>query len=363
MKIINKYIKRQIYVDMVLLVTSLVGIIWLTQALRFIKDIVNKGLPMGTFFKITLTILPSPIALIIPFSIFAVILFVYNKMFADRELVVLKAVGMSDKQLAKPTFGAAIIFMFISALIYWWVYPMSARKLREMQWNFRNDLTNLLIKEGSFNYINKDVTFYIKEVDGEKIKGVFINDKRKANDDLTIVAKEGKLLNTSEGVNVFLSTGSLQNVNLKNNIATFASFDNYNMNMGILDKSNSSRKRDLQELHLTDIFNKNKPYYKNLKYRIEGHYRILAPLQVMIFAMLALIAVLKGGFDRRGQGKRLFKYTLFTVMIYTSNMGISSIAQKNERLIWVMYAYTFTLIIVALAMLLKSEKVTKSLRK
>jgi lipopolysaccharide export system permease protein len=190
---------------------------------------------------------------------------------------------------------------------------------------------------------------------------VFINDKRKAGDDLTIVAKEGKILNTNEGINVFLTNGKLENVNLRNNTATFASFDNYNMNLGILDKSSYERSRDLQELHLKDIFDKNKPYYKKLKYRVEGHSRILYPLQVIIFAMIALIAVLKGGFDRRGQSTRLFRYTLVMVGVYTSNMGIASIAGKHENVIALMYAYNFVLILLGMFILMRSEKIPQNL--
>lgn len=361
MKIINRYIKKQVYLDTFILLVSLIGLVWLTQALRFIKDIATRGLPMGTFFKITLTLLPGPIALILPFCLFAVVLFVYNKMFADRELIVLKSFGMSNRALARPALGAAILMTILSAIIYWWVAPYYAYKTREIQWNFKNDLTSLYIQEGSFNHLNKDVTFYVKEVGEEKIKGVFISDRRRPNSDLTIMAKEGKLVSSVEGVNVILNDGSMQEVNLAKQTSTFAYFDSYNMNMGILDKDSKERGRNLQELYLDEIFDKNGAYYNKRGYRMEGHNRITAPLQVLLFALVALVAVLNGGFDRRGMGFRLFKYTIMMAAIYTFGMGLVGWLDKFPTLTFMLYVYYIGLIIAAFIVLLKGERIKPNL--
>ena len=77
-----------------LLVTfSLMSIIWLTQSLRVIDRIVNQGLPFGSFLYMTILLLPNILTMILPIALFGALLFAYNRLFTDSELVVMRAVG------------------------------------------------------------------------------------------------------------------------------------------------------------------------------------------------------------------------------------------------------------------------------
>ncbi len=60
----TKYVLRQLFVGMVLVTLGLTTIIWLSQSLRFIEMIVNRGLTAGMF--VYLTMLPLPNFLVIP---------------------------------------------------------------------------------------------------------------------------------------------------------------------------------------------------------------------------------------------------------------------------------------------------------
>jgi lipopolysaccharide export system permease protein len=54
---IDRYVLNQLTLALVLVTTGLVALIWLTQSLRFIQIIVNRGLSPVVFVKLTL--LPS----------------------------------------------------------------------------------------------------------------------------------------------------------------------------------------------------------------------------------------------------------------------------------------------------------------
>ncbi len=53
------YIFRHLIGSFLIITLSLVGVMWLTQSLRFVDLIINKGLSVGLFFYMTLLILPG----------------------------------------------------------------------------------------------------------------------------------------------------------------------------------------------------------------------------------------------------------------------------------------------------------------
>ena len=101
MKKLNTYIAKQIVVGFLLVSFSLMSIIWLTQSLRFVDLITNKGIAVSLFVKMTSLLMPRIFTILSPISLFAAVLFVYNRMLSDRELVVMKAAGISPWQNAK----------------------------------------------------------------------------------------------------------------------------------------------------------------------------------------------------------------------------------------------------------------------
>ncbi|MEJ0070490.1 MAG: LptF/LptG family permease [Pseudomonadota bacterium] len=56
---ITRYILRQLALSTALVVVTLTAAIWLTQSLRFVDWIVNRGLPLSTFAYIAVLVLPE----------------------------------------------------------------------------------------------------------------------------------------------------------------------------------------------------------------------------------------------------------------------------------------------------------------
>ena len=55
----TKYVLRQLLTGMLLVSAGLTCIIWLSQSLRFVEMIVNRGLSAGTFVYMTMLLLPN----------------------------------------------------------------------------------------------------------------------------------------------------------------------------------------------------------------------------------------------------------------------------------------------------------------
>ena len=83
----------------------------LTQAMRFIRFILNKGLSLDVFFYITSLLLPAFILITLPVSLFFATLFTLNKLTNDRELIVLRSSGLSDWQALVRARTTLVIYM------------------------------------------------------------------------------------------------------------------------------------------------------------------------------------------------------------------------------------------------------------
>ncbi len=92
---LDRYILRQITAALVAVTLALVALIWLTQSLRFVELIVNRGLSPFVFLRLTVLLVPSFVAVILPITIFVVVQFVYQRLAGDRELTVMRAAGQS----------------------------------------------------------------------------------------------------------------------------------------------------------------------------------------------------------------------------------------------------------------------------
>src|SRR5271154_4362240 len=113
----SKYIARHLVNSTLLITFSLTSIVWLTQALRFIDFIVNQGVSVVIFVKLTLLLIPSLVLMILPPSLFCAVMFVYNKLKTDSELIVMQAAGISRWRLAIPAMQVAAGVMLVAYFI------------------------------------------------------------------------------------------------------------------------------------------------------------------------------------------------------------------------------------------------------
>ncbi|MBT7484832.1 MAG: LptF/LptG family permease, partial [Rhodospirillales bacterium] len=186
MKRLNIYVLRQLLVGMIFVTAGLTCVIWLSQSLRFVEMIVNRGLSAGTFLYLTALLLPNFITIIIPIALFTVVVFIYSKMINDRELTVMRASGLSQFSLAKPAIIMALMVMMMGYALNLYVVPQTYKAFREMQWDIRFSYSHVLLQEGAFNNISNNITVYVRErtPDGQ-LHGILVQDARKPESPFT----------------------------------------------------------------------------------------------------------------------------------------------------------------------------------
>ena len=318
------------------------SIIWLTQSLRFVDLITNNGIPVSVFAELTSLLMPRIFTVLAPISLFASVLFVYNRMLSDRELVVMQSAGISPWQNAKPAIFFGIIMTIFNFYVYNYGIPMAEKKFNELQWKVKNDVSHLMFREGEFTSLQNNLTVFITthEQDGS-ISGILVNDERNPKNKVTLSAEKGRIVYTNDGPKIIMVNGARQEINKTNNQFTSVSFERYSVDFGLKEKSRR-KAAGVREKTLSELFNaKNTPGLSSKeinRYLVEGNRRLLNPFYNILFALMGCTGLLIGNFNRRGQAKIIFTSIISMVVIQAFDLSFGNIATKNIKLLPLVYA-------------------------
>ncbi|NQV57675.1 MAG: LptF/LptG family permease [Rhodospirillales bacterium] len=123
------YVSRQLAGTTIILTMVMSGVIWLFVSVKAVESIINRGLSLKLFFLLTSLQLPNFLAQIIPIAFFIAVLFVYGRLVSDREIVVLRAAGMSPLSLAAPVIVLGLMFTLIGYALSLYATPSSYQKI------------------------------------------------------------------------------------------------------------------------------------------------------------------------------------------------------------------------------------------
>jgi lipopolysaccharide export system permease protein len=99
---IDKYIFRTTLASFALVLVSLTGVIWITQALRGIDLMTSQGQTIITFLGVTSLVIPALVLIISPIALMIAISHTLNKLATDSEIIVMNAAGFSPLRLFRP---------------------------------------------------------------------------------------------------------------------------------------------------------------------------------------------------------------------------------------------------------------------
>lgn len=355
---------------MIFVTAGLTCIIWLSQSLRFVEMIVNRGLSAGTFLYLTALLLPNFIAIIIPIALFTVVVFTYSKMINDRELTVMRASGLSQFALAKPAIILALLVMMGGYALNLYVVPQTYKAFREMQWDIRFSFSHILLQEGAFNNVSNKITVYVRErtPDGQ-LHGILVQDGRKPESPFTIMAERGALAKSPNGARVIMENGNRQTMDKKTNRLSILYFDKYIFDLGVKSKNTEVRFREARERTLDDLFHLDRDKLMNPadvgKFTVEAHKRLASPITVLGFSLVGLACLISGSFSRRMQSRRIVLAVGIIVGLQGFSLILENLCAKNLSLIPLMYLTALLPVVAGFVFMMRSphRRSSKSKRK
>ncbi|MDX2222638.1 MAG: LPS export ABC transporter permease LptF [Rhodospirillaceae bacterium] len=343
---LTRYILRQLVIGTAMVALGLAFIVWLTQSLRFLQFIMGRGLPLGTWLELTALMLPTFLALILPVALFVVVLFVYHKLGQDRELVVVQAAGVSRVGLARPALAAGAGMTAIGFALSLWLVPAATRVFKDLQWSIRNDVTQILLRAGAFNQLNKDLTVYVRDRDeAGTLYGILVHDTRDPKAEVTLMAERGRVLDADPadpdgGTRIVLDNGNRQQLARDAELSVLY-FDSYAIDLGKAADA-ESRWLDNGERSLTELLTT--PAGDGLgpedirRMRAEGHERLARPWAGLGYTIIALAWLLTGDFDKRGGNLRVIAAAASVLALEAAMLGAVGAAASQPAWIAAMYA-------------------------
>lgn len=331
---ITWYVFRQLTVSFFLVAIVLTMIIWLSQSLRLIEMIVEQGASAGTFVYLSLLLLPNFFTFILPITLFIVVVFIYSKLITDRELVVMRAAGLTQIQLAKPAFVLGGVVLLLTYSINMYFLPLSYQKFGELKWDIRSISTHALLRAGTFNQVSKGITVYVRERNKEgHLLGVFVHDERQPDKSYTVMAEKGTMVESEGSTRVHMFNGSRHSIDKKTNAFSILEFDRYAFDLSKDPQEQGIRAPEAREMYIGELLNlddKSNVRKKDYgKYTVEGHRRIVSPLSTIGYMLVGLACLISGAFTRRNQTRRISLAVAIVVFLQISSMALENSVARN----------------------------------
>lgn len=358
MKKLDVYIAKQIITGFLLVSLSLMAMLWLTQSLRFVEMVTDKGLPVYMFVELTSLLMPRIFSIFSPIALFVAVMFVYNRLITDSELVVMKAVGISSVVIARAAIVLGCTLALFNVFVLNYGIPAAENRFRDLEYEVKNSFTKMMLREGAFTSFKDNITVFIdKFADDGSVYGILVSDSKKAGEKVVTVAESGRLEYTDAGPKILLKRGTRQTMNKKNGQFSSMKFDDYVVDFGDISVSRKKSK-GVREWSIIDLLreadNPNVPPKQARAYRTEAHRRILAPFFNVIFALFACVGLLVSNFNRRGQGKVIMLSILAMIAVQILDMTFTNMAKRNNAMIFLMYANCFLPLFIVFGLLIKS---------
>jgi lipopolysaccharide export system permease protein len=358
MKLYLRYLLRQLALPALVAAMAFSGAVWLSQSLRFVDLIVNKGLPVTTFLYLTALLFPSLLLVILPVALFSAILFVYHRLTQESELTVMKAVGLSDLQLAAPALGLGVVVSLICYAMSLYLMPLAFSSFQDLEYEIRRDFSHMLLQPGVFNTPLDDVTVYIREhgEDGT-LSGILVHDERQRRQPVTMMAEEGFLVRGDEGPLFVLVNGSRQELDIARGAnepdLRILHFDRYTLDLAAATAPADDRSRKPKELFLNELLFPDPELSEadRHEYTVEAHKRLTWPFNAIAFAAIGLAAMLARGFDRRGQWRRTVSAIVAALFVQALTMASGSLAETSLTLLPLLYLAPLVPTIAALVLI------------
>lgn len=341
----ERYLCLHLLWPTVLITASLTGIIWLTQMLRFLDFMLNRGLSIGDFLTLTGLMLPSLLLLLIPIALCIAVIYTYNRLTVESELVVLNAVGVSTWQMTRPVLLVGGVCVLLCYALGFYLTPLANQKFQDIRTFFRDKYASVLLEEQVFSNPIDGVTVFVRERDANNnLFGVMLHDSRDPNQTITMLADRGRMEQTESGPRFYLQQGVRQT--LKQGRVSWLTFDEYAIDIAFYGRD-VQRKRSPNEMTIGQLWAT--PGATELQIaanRVEVHQRLTWPLFALTLPLFALAVMFSSEFNRRGQWRRMVTAAAGTAVILMMYFGLRNLAIKQSWLGGGLYGMV---IVIALA--------------
>jgi lipopolysaccharide export system permease protein len=329
MRIVDRYLVREIFPPFATGVLVFTFVLLMSQFLRLVEMIVNKGVGIGQALLLVSYLLPSILVMTVPMSTLLGCLAAFGRLTADNEITALKSAGQSLWRLSLPVVffsvlaGGLTLWMITDAL------PRSNQAFRTLMFDIVRSRAAIGFRERVFNDEFDGLIIYVNSVPpGENplMKGVMIHDyrgesERPPREPMTIFATEGVLLtgDADEDVVFRLKNGSIHSLSPDLERYEHINFESHDLRLTMLQGMSGDPKlpKGLREMTIPELRDK-EAELRRMKLppwppQVEIQKKFAIPFACLIFGFLGLSL---GVVFRKGDRMVAFAVCIGVIIVY-----------------------------------------------
>ena len=350
--ILQNYIFKQVSIASTNITIVFFSMIWLIQSLRQIDLVIENGASLFDFLYVS--ILPAPLWLmiIIPMSSLISVIIIFNRFSNDQETLMFQLSGANIFFLIKPILLISFFNLILLTIINVYIIPKAYNIFKSKQFELRNNISQIFLREGVFNDIQKNLTVLVdKRVSMYNLEGIFIYDTRNISKEIDIFARKGKIILTSSGPFFQLVDGNRREVQSDGKILNELSFKNYSINIA---REKIDPKFGWYDTNAESI--RSLLTVGDLNAQAEGHFRLSYPIMAITLPILSLVIFLCFPMSLNRQVYIISSSLLFALFIQLLLISMRKIFILNPSLWFLFYLIPIMPILISMFIVIFQDR-------
>lgn len=353
MKLIERYIFKKVASATVLVFIALGAMVWLSQALRQFDLVTANGQAITTFLQVTALLIPVLLTVVLPVALLIAVIYTFNSMNTDAELVVINASGASQSSVLKPVLLLAMICTLIVASMTLYFSPLSFRTWQSLITNVRGNIVTQFMREGSFLSLAPNLTFHVRarNTDGS-MQGIFVSDDREDDKTSTYIAERGAILDNPLGMFLIMTNGTIQQRSKLDDSISMIAFSSYAFDLSTFTSGTTEPVLEPNARPTAYLFSPDPedPYYRQFptKFAAELNDRFTAPLYCFLFALIPMLFLGQAGTARQSRTASIAS----AVLLVTAIRAVPVFLPVETSLIAQIFLYVWPISLTALCITL-----------
>jgi lipopolysaccharide export system permease protein len=339
MKIIDKYITRELLIPFMVLIVILTGLFSSFSSARFLAEAVTESLGIAAMLKLVMLKTLIALEVLVPIALYISVIIGLGRMNRDQEINVLRSAGISEHRIIYSVLIVAIPVGIISGALSMFVRPWAYEENYILNAQAGAELNTDRFQAGRFYGSEKSgrvVYINSKDESGKQMKNIFHYVSKKNGSEI-LVAKEGiqKIPVRGQRPQLHLFDGhiyKLTHASTKDTVSRFKKLVYFSDNSNELDykrKSaatnvlmDSSRPPDIAELQ----------------------WRLSRPIATILLALIAI--PFSRSSPRRNEGEMVYFTAALVFAIYYILNGLAQTWVEQGRIgsipgVWWLYVLMF----------------------
>lgn len=306
----------------------LYSIFFLVRLVPLLDTVLNLKIGLADFIRMFSYIFPNMLVYVIPMASMTGVILAFTRLTNDREILALKATGISLRQFLPPVIVVVLAISLLTAFFSIRLIPAGNVAMKHLLFQLAKEKIDKGLQQRTFTEALGDLVVYVDDIDAnEQWHGVYISDMRNQENPIIIMARRGNLAADIDRmmVTIVLGDGTIHNTEVTENQTI--KFQRYQLNIPIpnptrvdgddvtvMDRSSMTQQQLLNNAEI------NGPKTRaGIAFLTEFHERLALPVGCFILSLLGMPLGMQAGPGRRaigiplGLGAFVFYYVLTTL--------------------------------------------------